>query len=188
MNKKYVKFKKSAKKVALAKDILSQLPYLNFGTGVYIDEKYTAAASVLGDEFLFSPEILSKCKMCAKGAMFISYIKKFAPKTLISDLDTNSSPSSLCDDIDDALSNIFDQTEIDWIECIFESDKYMMYNNDVLHDESMPMDDIIDAWHSKYKDLRSLVKAMMLNIVRNGYFNPLEIQAGKLIKLEKNNA
>ncbi len=108
------------------------------------------------------PALRESCSVCAKGAIFLSYIELKNEITFDSlDLDRFGSKSSVNADgerICDLLGGAFTPDQLDLIECAFEC-----WDDDVL----------AEAFGEKYDDPGKRMTAICRNIIKNnGVFKP----------------
>jgi len=160
---------KSEKRVQIAQDVLKRLQFLNVQRGQYIDIQkplYKEITEDLQKHLTCGAKLEKKCDVCAKGAMFLSYVR-FYDKYTLEDVawyyEDGENYAANGADITFAMTDIFDREQLDLIEQYFESSKSVCWNNPC-HQH---------FYADKYPDAKDRLRAIMKNIVRNkGIFKP----------------
>ncbi len=164
------------KVVAVAKDVLKQIPKLNVTTGIYL----TLAPNVLQEEDEgkelqpLLPKLLNKktkpCKVCALGACFISHVGLFDKFKL----PMYSSTEITSEDFRPELRKYFGPRQLALIESAFECQEcdielgYGSYDG-----KKYKALKAAANWGDKYKDDTKRLRAIMRNIIKNaGEFIP----------------
>lgn len=179
----FKKMTKAEKRVAIAKDVLAQIKCENYvpRSGVYVDINPTRKAMDKGlyiDSLSQRPadlmleEGLVTCTVCAKGAMFMSHIRKDSDTCSVSDAKEGDSE----DNIEERLTDIFDEKQLDMIEAAFESDGAFYADNHVGNFEKEDWDGNItyigkagkaERFGEKYSDDQRRLVGIMKNIIKN---------------------
>jgi len=164
---------KAEQRVAVAKDALKQLQYEKYTAtkGVYIGHEletrvckwvdgYDDAELSNAKEQLQPLLIKDKglCKVCAKGALFLSAVRKFNKATV----------GDMSDENFKVAENIFGSTNFDLIEAAFEKWDYLRGNSTW----NIPSLDA-EAFGHKYDNDHDRLVAILKNIIKNnGTFKP----------------
>lgn len=182
----------------VAQDVIDHLRLLDVRSGVYCDgELPSTCEDASGDDSARKhiDGISKECRVCAVGAMFLSYVRVYN-KTELSEFMGHSYGLSAGDDfevdldvIQDKLHTVFMPPQLELIECAFEQgpvnqktlgiagDEYCSDEDWAQHDpnsectgaEMRAAEDFGDKYNTPMKRLR----AIMQNIVKNeGLFIP----------------
>lgn len=157
------KLTKKQMRVVIAKDALTQLRAEKYAAtkGIYIDDNllsslrdtYNKEGNICAQSSLSS---LKKCKVCAKGAIYLSTVRKFNDVKL----------ERFCNDSTNKANEIFGETLLNKVERAFEKwtdmDKRYIETNSNLN-----------KFINKYPDRNIRLEKILLNIIRNkGVFKP----------------
>ncbi len=158
------KLTKTQMRVVIAKDALAQLRLKKYNAqrGIYIDydllntlsKEYTKDY----DDKSAQPFLknLNNCEVCAKGALFLSTVRKFNDVTLREFRDAS----------EEKACTIFGQSMLDRIESAFEVRRDKDSNNNIINNK-------FNKFIEKYPDNTIRLEKILLNIIRNkGYFKP----------------
>jgi hypothetical protein len=142
------------KRIAICEDVLKQLRYYHLSS-VYYEGYNTWNIPNEADAQKHWKDV-KNCAVCAIGSCMLSYVKLFDNTTVgeLRDLDFY--------DIVRKLRGIFSESQLNWMEQCFEG---------------CPYNKITNLYYNKYckdkKDRKSLLKAIMKNIIKNnGIFKP----------------
>lgn len=174
--------KKSEKAVALAKDVLKYLRYMNVRDGVAYC--YGRLPDSIKDDCPGKEEaqkhiagLTKNCKVCALGACFLSYIRLF-DKVALRDISPSKPEFSTFSagesvdvdyyDIVGQLNKIFSEKQMVLIESAFEQ-HCVQFAYDIDQDDI----EAAEIFGQKYAEPKKRLRAIMQNIVRNnGVFKP----------------
>lgn len=131
LTEQYKKASKAEKRVILAKDALKQLNAEKFiaTSGVYVraGEELKAEIETKGTQKALLARDVTPCRVCAKGALFLSRIRAGNTCDLVidgtddGDYYTGVPVSADFDTLQRTLSNLFGEVHIDSIEDAFEA-------------------------------------------------------------------
>lgn len=183
----YKKMTKAEKRVAIAQDVIAQIKCETYvpQSGVYVDIDTSEKSDDIGQDLddieqksadLLITEGMVQCTVCAKGAMFMSHIRKDSDTCTLSDAMEGQDENV----IENRLTDTFSEEQLDLIESAFESDGSFYADN---HDEDSYDDDgdfspgslgnKAQKYGSRYNDDQKRLLAIMRNIIRNkGTFKP----------------
>jgi hypothetical protein len=159
--------KKEKLLVACCKDALKQIKAKRYhvGTGAYCvlpEMTYDVAGSFIGKQLQKVLPKMNPCTVCAKGALFLSLVRKKNSFKLSEDT-INSGEV----DVFPKLKKHFNQTTIALMECAFEGphNVYTALNADE--------EKATDAFSERYDDDVKRLKAILKNVIKNrGQFKP----------------
>lgn len=166
--------KQREKVVAIAKDVLKQIPKLTVAQGTYINfDNDVAQSDVEGQELqALLPKLMKgkACKVCALGACMISHVRLF-DKFKIPEAGYAGDSIALSDgDFRDDLVASFGERNLSLIECAFEMDDY--HGDADLDDKEVAV-----TWGEQYDKSDDRLRAIMKNIIaNNGEFLPESIR------------
>lgn len=147
---RYLETTKEQRKMAraVAKDVLLQLENKMFivDGGYYLD--YPASVMYGDDIKTANPEIIKNCRVCAKGAMFVSRALLF-------------NEYKFGDSVSYRVGDDFGRLNSDLIEGAFETCTPASGNDTGLRDSAI-------KFGKKYKNQRNRLKAIMQNVLDNG--------------------
>jgi len=156
---------RAEKRIEVVKDVLKRLRYLNLSTSNYLwieniddigGEK--VKESDLANKYLSKLE--KKCLVCAKGALFLSHIRKYNEIKMDKVFQFDFSPNDCLADLKE-----FDQDNLDLIEAAFQQ---LEYYEDGLEKRAVYFGKQFD-----YKDKKDRLKAILKNMLENdGVFVP----------------
>ena len=141
--------------VAIAKDVLKYIPYLNIVSGEYFSG-YGANFGIVNElstqKFLNK---LKKCRVCALGACFLAERR----------ISGNCIPHASGQELKNDLGNIFGAKELSDIESAFEREEFNTFDYVGSHDSI--------AFGKYFKNEAARLAAIMQNIIdHDGWFIP----------------
>lgn len=166
--------------VAIAKDVLAQMKFLRVSRGTYYLEMTSDVEDILEQNRGRSlknlmPRLLTPkkpCEVCARGAMFLSYVNLYNNVRVPTEVGTvwnglaDMASEKHAEEIN-PLAGIVEPTQLGLIETAFECDDQFGFGN--------RDDDVIAAvrFGHRYTDARHRLRAIMRNIIKNdGEFVP----------------
>lgn len=176
--------KKQKQRIAIAKDAIKQLSVWNVGGGGYCSfgEKVLPEGKNLKKVL---PDLEAGCNVCAKGALFLSFVHKY--NKITTDEVRNSWGESRIDNylILEKLTPLFSQEQLDLIERAFEGydeiedeEKYGFVKVDVGWGECEY--GIVYSYYEVYTDHAQRLEVILKNIIRNnGTFKPQKDKKGQ---------
>ena len=165
---------KRERRVAIAKDVLDHLDYLNIkdGNGFIVDSGTESLIDRSGPITHQDCQIIrDTCAMCARGALMISRVDLF------NSIDWSQMYSEPCgeevdfahrDLTDEVLIGAFGKKQLGKIEAAFEVGA--CYAENVGCSDATAQ--LCKEFGLKYRDAKDRLRAIMLNIVENGKFKP----------------
>lgn len=173
----FKKMSAADKRVAIAKDVIAQINLETYKPqkGTYVDIHETDKANEIDnvDEKpadLMMSQGMVQCTVCAKGAMFMSHIRKDAGSCTIEEAQEGQDE----DVIEDRLEDLFGEKQLDLIEAAFEKDDSFyseVHEEDCFDDEYNPIDGNVaekaQKWGRKYTTDQKRLVAIMRNIIKN---------------------
>jgi hypothetical protein len=164
------KVSKAEQRVIIAKDALAQLKAERFiaQAGVYVGAELfddLEKRSDFNDDAQAKPLLLKKetvpCRVCAKGALFLSAVRKYNKATI----------DDIACDVMTVAENIFGKKQFDQIEAAFEQWEETKSNN-YEDSDGIPAPKAY-AFGMKYNDDTERLEAILKNIIKNkGTFKP----------------
>jgi hypothetical protein len=181
-NEAFTKMSNAEKRVEVAKDTLLriEMKQLDAYTGSIIQyvntvkDKYgkTSIQDVINTDSKFT------CQVCAKGAMFMSYVGR-VNKMEFCDINTGNYGQS---SVHTKLGEIFSLEQLALIELAFEGEQYLKYLDDEDDFDGTAVENIIlsdndynqaDLFHNSYGNVDYRLIAICENIIKNeGTFKP----------------
>lgn len=173
-NAEFKKATKSQKRVMIAQDVLAQLKAKRYipESGVWVEPRYKSGKMGNEEESvqkLFAEKNITKCNVCALGAMFMS-CTNMNNNTTVDDLDDECT-GMLGDLISDnyklsnGLNRIFTYQQLALIETYFENGDGYFQHQDIDYDH-------LDKFSVTYNEDERL-EQIMKNIIENqGTFKP----------------
>lgn len=174
---KWDKMTNPQRRVAVAKDVLLQLELGNVKAtnGTYArplrDKDYITLESAV-DEGLGLKAVICdiKCEACARGSMFLSFVRLF------NGVDANNDLNTLAQDA--TQPDGWDMSQNRDIKDLFGDDYALIENYFEAEDANAKYawSTEIDKWGAKYKNPRTRLELLMKNIVKNkGEFVPSQL-------------
>lgn len=163
------------KAVTIAKDVIEQLRVKRFvaSAGTYCDIDYLSDDhSSFHDNHEFSDSFQKSfakdekivCNVCAIGAVYIGYINRF------NNVDNDEVMCAEDPQIIETLSGIFSQDQLRLMERIFENDwisDQPKWLTDMSYDDRNDYEVRCTAYHNRSTSDDSLLRTIMLNVIRN---------------------
>lgn len=181
--KTWEQMSKKERKIAVAEDVIANIyaKRLNVRTGAYIQPNDTDASYDFDALLNFGmkneeicDKLKEKCRVCAKGSLFLCKVSKFNGFDLSGeDINDWSNETTI-----DGLSDAFDEDELNEIEAAFESDPNHLSDSseyeDCEYDENG--DDIgqerfekdFGHWRRNFPEPEDRLLGICQNIVDNG--------------------
>ncbi len=186
----FKKLSKAEKRVAVAEDVIAQIRLERYipesGTYVEIDKtdkvweknrKLEEAGKPLIDVDEQPVDVMLaqgmvQCTVCAKGAMFMSHIRKDSNTCTVDSAKEGDDEQ----EIENRLTDLFSEEQLDLIESAFESnaDHYDHEGHDDFFDkDGVGIAEKAADFGSKYSDDQKRLISIMKNIIKNkGTFKP----------------
>jgi hypothetical protein len=153
-------------RVAIAKDVLKQLPALNPSKGTYVYKPNGNKNLHPNDQAQQHIDQISEdCQVCALGACFLSYIRLFNKITVdeITYIENSIDPAHHT--VKNALREHFANEQLALIEAAFEGFRSPADTTAVVK--------VIEDFYNKHPNPKKRLKAIMQNIIdNNGEFKP----------------
>lgn len=170
------KLGKAEARILIAKDALKQMKFWKITAGKYCEFNTVVPTGESLQKIL--PKVQQNCEVCAKGALFLSFVRKF---NNVSTNDLNRQTSYDYNDWNNfnaekeyvsadsgficrKLEKYFTRTQLDLIEFAFEGE-------DVCGDtwqKTEEYQDKVRAYSQQFPDDEERLKVILKNIVRNG--------------------
>lgn len=179
----FKKMSKAEKRVAVAEDVIAQIKAEVYTpeSGTYVRFEHTSKAVEkgyysLGDLYakpadLMMDEGMLNCNVCAKGAMFLSHIRKDSDECTVSQAADGGDEQI----IENRLTDLFSEEQLDLIEAAFETEAHHYTDDhgtdDDFNEDGDPKRGTIGAkaerFGDKYSTDQRRLMAIMRNIIRN---------------------
>lgn len=178
-NKAFDRLPIHQQRIIVARDVIAQLKAEKYNAAhCYLDITFKDGAKVKeSDQLQCSMSKVASCDVCAKGAIFLSTVRK-SDNFQIGDASVNTDYDSdriigICldhDEVVETASNVFSERQLDLIECAFEQSHVLSEGSDL-------PSDVVDAavtFGSDYCLDSVRLIAICQNIIDNeGIFNPV---------------
>jgi hypothetical protein len=152
--------------VAIAKDVLERLDYLNVYKGHYLALNQDVLLPEEGNAQDLLPQLEQNCQVCALGACFLSHIRLY-DEVDIGEVNWYGGSLSHRRTIISKLKKYFGESQLDMIETAFEG--YVPREKEINFETLMG----IHRFWRKFDNYTERLRAIMENIVsNNGEFNP----------------
>lgn len=182
----FKKMSKAEKRVAIAEDVIAQIRCETYvpTSGTYVEINASSKAADKGFDVysmntkpadLMMQEGMLSCNVCAKGAMFLSHVRKDVDSCTIDQARRGADERH----IEHELTDLFSEEQLDMIEAAFEgqADFYTDNHGEDTDDDGdvLPTDPGMKAerFAERYSDDQKRLIGIMRNIIKNkGTFKP----------------
>lgn len=160
---------RSTRRIEVIKDALKRLRYLNLSTNEYLRIRYQ---EFIGNECnteqanKYISKIEKNCEVCAKGALFLSHIRKYN-EVSVSDVLNSNADSYICSNLKE-----FDIENLDLVEAAYQCCPNCRWDD---NQETKELDKkaVIFGQGFDYRNKKSRLKAILKNMLdNNGVFVP----------------